>query len=83
MVFKGRTFTKKETFAARLRHLAVELAEESLSIGKPCIVVDCQSHITLWRAEQTPIGVKTQPQPGNQMKKQRQRSRSRAIAKAS
>ncbi|NET52957.1 MAG: hypothetical protein F6K09_31085, partial [Merismopedia sp. SIO2A8] len=27
LVFKGRTFTKKETFAARLRHLAVELAE--------------------------------------------------------
>lgn len=49
LFFKGRVFTKGQTFAPHLRDLAIELAQENLTLGQPCIVIDYESHVTLWR----------------------------------
>lgn len=68
-IFKGRVFTKGQTFAAHLRDVAIELVQENLTLGQPCILVDYDSHVTLWRVPRssrrmmshlspTPIGQK-------------------------
>lgn len=49
LLFKGHIFTKGQTFAAHLRKAAFELAQENLTLGQPCIVIDYNSHVTLWR----------------------------------
>ena len=55
LVFKGRIFTKGQTFAAHLRDIAIELAQENLTLGQPCIVIDYDSHVTLWRVPRTSV----------------------------
>lgn len=55
LMFKGRMFTKGQTFAAHLRNIAIELAEENLTLGQPCIVIDYDSHVTLWRVQRSPV----------------------------
>lgn len=55
LVFKGRVFTKGHTFAAHLRDIAIELAQENLTLGQPCIVIDYDSHVTLWRVPRSSI----------------------------
>ena len=55
LVFKGRVFTKGQTFAAHLRDVAIELAQENLTLGQPCIVIDYDSHVTLWRVPRSSV----------------------------
>jgi len=64
LVFRGKLFTKGQTFAGRLRQLAVEIAQENMGMGQPSIVIDYDTHVTLWRAKRVPMGINTQPQNG-------------------
>ncbi|MGK7887753.1 MAG: hypothetical protein AB4042_00365 [Leptolyngbyaceae cyanobacterium] len=61
LVFQGRLFTKGQTFASRLRDIAVEVAQENISLGQPCILVDYETHVTLWRSGRSLIGVPSRP----------------------
>lgn len=61
LVFQGRLFTKGQTFASRLRDVAVKVAQEELSLGQPCIVIDHETHITLWKSGRSPIGGRSHP----------------------
>ena len=74
LIFKGRIFTKGQTFAAHLREVAIELAEENLMLGQPCIVIDYDSHVTLWRVQRSPI-VPTTRLPQTQVKGSKNKKR--------
>ena len=63
LIFKGRVFTKGQTFAAHLRDIAIELAQENLTLGQPCIVIDYDSHVTLWRVPRSSIRASSQLSP--------------------
>ena len=63
LIFKGRVFTKGQTFAAHLRDVAIELAQENLTLGQPCIVIDYDSHVTLWRVPRSSMRMAPQLSP--------------------
>lgn len=82
LIFKGRIFTKGQTFAAHLRDVAIELAEENLTLGQPCIVIDYDSHVTLWRVQRSPIVQTTRlPQTQGKGPKSKKRLAPRAAVK--
>lgn len=47
----GKAFVRGQTFAHRLRDAAIAIAEESLSQGMPCLLVDSDTHITIWKQQ--------------------------------
>ena len=55
LLFRGRTFIKGQAFAAHLRSLAIELAQENTKVGQPSLVIDYESHVTLWRLERSSV----------------------------
>ncbi|NEQ96901.1 MAG: hypothetical protein F6K30_09280 [Cyanothece sp. SIO2G6] len=61
LVFQGRLFTKGQTFASRLRDMAVEVAQEEQSLGQPCIVIDHETHVTLWKSGRSLMGTRSHP----------------------
>lgn len=49
LTFMGKAFVRGQTFAQRLRDKAIELAEESMKTGSACLLIDFDTHVTLWR----------------------------------
>lgn len=52
----GKAFVRGQTFAQRLRDAAIAIAEESLAQGYPCLLVDSETHITIWKQRQGSAG---------------------------
>ena len=50
LTFMGRIFVIGESFAQHFRRMAIAVAEEILHSGSPCLLVECDTHITVWRS---------------------------------
>ena len=46
--FQGNSFVRGVTFSKRLRHAATELYQEEFAAGNSCLIVDDETHFTLW-----------------------------------
>ena len=51
ITFMGKAFVRGQTFAQRLRKMAIAMAEESMERGAACLLVDFETHITVWREQ--------------------------------
>lgn len=51
ITFMGKAFVRGQTFARRLREVAIAMAEESMAKGAACLLVDFETHITVWREQ--------------------------------
>ena len=61
ITFMGKAFVRGQTFARRLRKMAIAMAEESMERGAACLLVDFDTHVTVWREQHNPSGKATQP----------------------
>lgn len=83
ITFMGKAFVRGQTFAQRLRKMAIAMAEENMKKGSACLLVDFDTHVTLWR-EQAQLTVKPEKKHGSSSKtssKKRRRSSAKAVAK--
>ena len=46
--FQGNSFERGVTFSKRLRQAAADLYQEELAAGNSCLIVDDETHFTLW-----------------------------------
>ena len=49
LTFMGKVFVRGESFAQHFRKMAIAVAEETLQSGSPCLLVECDTHVTVWR----------------------------------
>ena len=50
--FKGKTFTRSQTFAKRFRKMAIAIAERNIEQGVPSFIVAFETHFTVWKQQQ-------------------------------
>ncbi|MEM9217739.1 MAG: hypothetical protein AAGD25_25785 [Cyanobacteria bacterium P01_F01_bin.150] len=62
ITFMGKAFVRGQTYAKRLRDMAIATAEESMRRGSACLLVDFDTHITLWREEKNIAALTSQIQ---------------------
>ena len=48
LALMGKVFVKRQSFSLEMREQAIQLAEQSLQKGRPCLLVDGDTDTTLW-----------------------------------
>ena len=59
--FEGNSFVRGITFSNRLRHLADDIYHAEVEAGNSCLIVEDQTHFTIWHQEPT-----LEPSPATQ-----------------